>query len=279
LQERLPSGIPSEQSYRSLIESDMFKNMESFSDSFLSENNQFLDGYIWKWVKDPLHQWSRQWEYPFVLSRVESIIKKTNTVRILDAGSGITFFPYYIKSLNPLIDVHCVDIDEKLKNNYDRINTNGKTGVKFSSANLKKTPFENEWFDIVYCISVLEHTNDYGEIIDEFYRILRPDGRLVITFDVSLDGTRHISIDKGTILLKSLAEKFIFEGDMLPNLSLYENIPDIFTTHTAKSINTSLLPWRLPYFVYQLRSLTTGKRIVTWPPLLTVFCISMQKSP
>jgi hypothetical protein len=124
---------------------------------------------------------------------------------------------------------------------------------------------------------VLEHTDDYATIIEEFYKALRPGGQLVITFDLSLDGTRDISLEKGTQLLKSLTDKFDVQEDIPLELNSITLAPDIFTTHTASKIDPNLLPWKLPQFVYRFNAFIRGNRFGTWPPLLTVFCLSLNK--
>jgi SAM-dependent methyltransferase len=279
MQIQVQDGIPTEQDYRNLLTTPEFKDLEMFSNDFLQINRKNLGRYAKKWVNDPLHQWSRQWEYPYVFTQIQPILKDKTTIRILDAGSGVTFFPYYIKSQYVSTDVHCTDYDQNLESIYQHINSiNGDHRVKFSCSNLNALPFEDNWFDLVYCISVLEHTDDHLKIVEEFHRILRSGGRLVITFDVSLDGTRDISIEKGNTLLRLLAEQFAFTESISLDLSSHVNVSNLFTTLTAEKINPSLLPWRLPHFTYKLKSLITGKRIHTWPPLLTVFCLNMKKT-
>ena len=88
---RISAGIPSELEYLSTLQSDEFRDMEVFSDEFLSTNEDTLREYGRKSVRDPLHQWSRQSEYPFVLSRIQSCPDTGEKRESLDAGSGITF--------------------------------------------------------------------------------------------------------------------------------------------------------------------------------------------
>lgn len=274
MQNLLCHGIPTESSYKRLIETDDFKELERFSNFFLEENRVNLGSYAKKWVNDPLHQWSRQWEYPYVLNQVEPILTANARAKILDAGSGITFFPYLIKSMYPQTEVYCTDYDKKLEDIYQRINQT-HNGVSFSSYDLKELPYEDNWFDVIYCISVLEHTADYRAIIEQFHRILRPGGSLIITFDVSLDGTRDIRIEQGNQLLELLAERFAIPENIAPHLNSIST--DAFTTLTARAIDPSLLPWKLPAIVYQLKSLIIEKQFIPWPPQLTVFCLSLVK--
>jgi len=56
--------------------------------------------------------WSRRWEYPFVTQRVIQFAQQQNSdapFRVLDAGSGVTFFPYYIRKEVPRSEITCFD--------------------------------------------------------------------------------------------------------------------------------------------------------------------------
>ena len=278
MQSQLSGGIPSESDYKSILESDEFKDLERFSNHFLSVNNAYLKEYKRKWVQDSLHHWSRQWEYPFALSRIHSILERDGRKRILDAGSGVTFFPYYIKSKYDSADVYCIDYDKTLGKIFGLINSRNKHQVEFSSFDLRETRYEDAYFDIVYSISVLEHTDNYEEIMEEFYRITKPGGKVIITFDISLDGTRDISPERGTELLRALTTKFENEENLSPELHRYISLPGILTTIGAKDIDSTLLPWRYPSFVYRTKALITGKAFGRWPPPLTVFCLSLKRS-
>ena len=275
---QLTTGIPSETDYKLLIESDTFRNMEIFSGQFLAENRALLGQYAKKWVADPLHQWSRQWEYPFVFSCLKEGLANTVKPRILDAGSGMTFFPYYVKKEFIYSDMHCCDIDESLKALYEAINGGAQNGVEFSKADMRNTPYADNWFDAVYCVSVLEHTINYEEIICDFHRLLRPGGKLIITFDISLDGTRDISPEQAVKLLDSLNKKFVGDFESSAGLMCDISNKDIFTTMSAKKIDANLLPWKYPAILHYVKAVMGGKRIGHWPPLLSVYCLCLTKS-
>ena len=72
--------------------------MEAFSNRFTSIKRGYSAGYKYRWVIDPLYHWSRQWEYPFVYEKIKSLASKNPDLAILDAGSGFTFFPFYLAS-------------------------------------------------------------------------------------------------------------------------------------------------------------------------------------
>jgi len=47
---------------------------------------------------------------------------------------------------------------------------------------LKQTDFADGFFDVIICTEVIEHIHDYSLVLDEFKRILSPEGILIITF-------------------------------------------------------------------------------------------------
>jgi SAM-dependent methyltransferase len=270
-------GIPLESDYRELIKSNIFTEMEKYSEKILSTNKNALLEYIRKWVEDPLHQWSRQWEYPFVFNKINEVIQKKSSVKILDAGSGVTFFPYYVKNLFEDTTISCCDFDNMLTGIYQQININEDKSVEFSHTDLRELPYESESFDMIYCISVLEHTDDYEKIIEGFYKILRPGGILTVTIDISLDGTRDIDVIKGTKLLNSLDKNFDMDSDFSLDLKSHISIPGIFTTQIAANINPVLLPWKYPSFFDRLKAKIVNRQSSSWPPPLTVFCLNLTK--
>lgn len=270
----LKTGFPSAEDYKKLNKDEHFIKLEEFSKNFLQVHHEALKEYKKKWVKDPLHQWSRQWEYPFALERLLPVLRSGDSnVQILDAGSGVTFFPYYLKSINPeSATIHCCDYDKTLHTTFDLINYLETDKVLFQNADLHKLPFEDSSFDAIYCISVLEHTKNYKQIIQEFKRVLKTKGTLVLTFDISIDGTEDISVDRADELIQELAKHFQTQDEFESiEKQLVETNP--FTTLDAKKIDPKLLPWKSSLFS-KLKSLI-GKAPRT--PLLTFYCLNFFK--
>jgi len=246
MKKRYKNRIPSTGDYQAMLHSPLFLDMESFSNSFLKNNEASLQSYFEKWVSDPLHQWSRQWEYPYVFQKIEEYVKKTKNDKpvILDAGSGVTFFPYFLLEKYSNSTVLCADLDETYTEIYNEINKGQREKVSFSVANLQDLDYGDNSIDIIYCISVLEHTKNYDAIMDEFRRVLTPGGFLIVTFDISIDGKNDISIDGAENLITLLEDKFKV-------LSHPESIreavssKDILTTTYAYSLDPKLI-WRSP---------------------------------
>jgi len=275
---QLSGGIPRIGDYEDLIKSDSFQEMEAFSTAFLNRNKHHLEEYAKKWVSDPLHQWSRQWEYPFTYSKITShtAAYSPENPKILDAGSGVTFFPYFLKTYLPHASIYCCDCDASLESTYRSINRDERQPIGFSVSSLEDMNFENSFFDCIYCISVLEHTKNYQKIIDEFHRIMKPNGQLIVTFDISIDGNKDISPASAERLLLDLKNRFAVNDQIIDDiLSLIKN-PDILTTRYAEKLNPALIPWKKSLSVIgQMKSLIRSGKLITFPPLFTVCCHSL----
>ena len=243
----LPQGIPTVELYNLLQKYPPFISIESFSNNFLKSNEHLLFEHGAKWHPDPLHSWSRQWEYPFVYDCIVNYLNQVEkfNIKILDAGSGVTFFPYYVGTISDQININCCDMDD-LKSTFSKINDKSDMDIDFHLADIHNLPFEDNSFDIVYCISVLEHTEDIEKILVEFKRILKTKGMLIVTFDISINGSADISIKDAAKLVHSLEEEFCTFDDFNceTNLKALTNSIDGFlTTEYIKTIDESLLPW------------------------------------
>ena len=270
---KLLSGIPRVPDYLKVQNDNSFIQMESFSNNFLRTNKEIFKNY--HLIKDPLHTISRQWEYPFVYSMIEEYVKNIDQdgVNILDAGSGCTFFHYYLRHKFPNAMVYCCDLDARLASFFLNINKNMNTDIDFKAYDLRNMDYGDNFFDIVYCISVLEHTTDYELIIKEFKRVLKPNGLLIITFDISLDNRRDIPVEVAQDLLQKLNGEFKttnFHGKELELPQILRE-QDILTTDFARKFNKKLLPWKLGWktAIYEIMRLKIPKK-----PFysLTIFC-------
>ncbi|MCM3785467.1 class I SAM-dependent methyltransferase [Neobacillus mesonae] len=144
----------------------------------------------------PLHPawWSRPYEYAWAsrFARAEDTV--------LDAASGIPH-PFKFWLVDRVRKVYACDLDPRILS-PDAIRAAVAvdfgtqlarilperyiTSIDRKQANLAALPYPNESFDKVYCISVLEHLDRSTRLqsLREFARVLKPDGRIVLTFDV-----------------------------------------------------------------------------------------------
>lgn len=72
--------------------------------------------------------------------------------------------------------------------------------------NAHKLEFESETFDLVLCLQVLEHDDDWQQTIKEAYRVLEPGGTFILTF--ALEGTpEHKHLGGGSETYNHISKK------------------------------------------------------------------------
>lgn len=253
-------GIPTIKEYQHAISTPFFKRLEKFSDKFLKSNKRYLHKYKYKWSGDPLHTWSRQWEYLYVVKNIMEYVSVNNRqIKILDAGSGLTFLSYYIGMEFSETNIVCCDRDLSLASIACNINKSIPYQVKYTISDLRSMPFVNESFDVIFCISVLEHARDIEDIVREFKRIMVKKGILILTFDISLDGKGEITVEGAAKLIGILNKYFPSGKDTFP-IDLNEQLSrkDLVTTSYFKRNNAHLLPWKFPLLSQLKRFIKDG---------------------
>jgi 2-polyprenyl-3-methyl-5-hydroxy-6-metoxy-1,4-benzoquinol methylase len=265
--------------YEAWLASPGFAAVEKESSAFVADNRVLLSPYAKRWVADPLHQWSRAWEYPFVVHWLRDHLRAAGEgARALDAGSGITFFPFLLAKEVPGLRVLCVDQDASLDPLYQGVRHPAAQRVAFLHNGLDDIAAPNEHFDAIYCVSVLEHTGNYPAILDEFRRLLKPGGRLVVTCDVSLDGRAEISVPKLATLLDALAERFTpldadaFRAARAPAAGVVD-------TAYVQRTRPLWLPWRYPRLSGALASVRQRSMPRFTLKQLTFICLAFTYNP
>lgn len=125
--------------------------------------------------------WSRVFEYPWILTKGLFANKQWT----LDAGGGSAPLQYFIASRGSQV----LNVDmEKLPSAKGMVRIQG---------DLRELPFLDEIFDRVVCCSVLEHIEKPEEIIHELWRVLKPGGILVGSFDMASYYRWNHTIDEG----------------------------------------------------------------------------------
>ena len=256
-------GIPTIDEIETLNERSSYRLLDAYSRKYLLTNEPHLQEY--RWIRDAFRQWSRIYEYPYCY---ESIKKVAPTgAKVLDAGSGITFFPFFMSSM---CDVTCVDLDDYGKT-FEIINGLQGTNVSFMRSDLRHMPYASEIFDCIYCISVLEHTSHRLEILREFHRLLKPGGLLVLTFDISLNSTElGIAPPEATALIELARSCFDIPYQSKDMQSDLLDERRYTTKYVAKNKSYDLLPWPKPGFVGRLKDLLRGRSSISSADL--TFC-------
>jgi ubiquinone/menaquinone biosynthesis C-methylase UbiE len=231
-----------------------------------------IQSYNIRWVADPLHQWSRQWEYPYIISRLEGIKK---SAKIIDLGAGVSFLPYYLKEKQGLKNILAVDYDPSLENLYHKVNSKVKESIDFQNGDMRNLhAIEDSSADIVYSVSVLEHTDSYPTVLKEVYRILKPGGSLVLTFDISLDGLDDIPLERAKHLVASMEK--IFGTKLAIDLDSAIKQPNLVTSDLMAKRDKTLMPWQYPA-LNVVKHLIKDRKPGSMYKKLTFCCLTVTK--
>lgn len=113
----------------------------------------------------------------YVAARYKQVVKliPIKAKRILDIGCGDGVLLSLIKRGR----LYGVDLDQK---SLDYAATRVKAQLEKAPA--EKLPFKNNYFDTVVATEIIEHLSHPKQMLTETRRVLKPDGRLIITTPV-----------------------------------------------------------------------------------------------
>lgn len=115
--------------------------------------------------------------------RMEDIIKDLEIKRnhlILDAGCGIGYLIKIIKEKHPSSQIEAIDFSREMLNRAAK-RCVGLKNVNFREVDLDaRLPYKPNTFDAVACDNVLYAVPRPDFTLKEFFRILKPKGRLVL---------------------------------------------------------------------------------------------------
>jgi len=278
----LRSGIPTLAEISALTNTELFAEILAFDEAFSRNYANVIRRHALRWGKHVMRHWSRRWEYPYVVERIgasDCSAVHDRPVAVLDAGSGVTFLPYFLCRRNPNVRITCVDSVRSYTPAFQRLNLiTGVDSVTFRPATLQDMPLRDGSFDAIYCVSVLEHTGNYAAVLDEMLRVLTPGGELILTFDISLDGKDDISPAAASELLAMILQRFEFTDrlDAQAELARLADPMAILSTDAVRAADPSLLPWKWPT-LKSLYDLLCGRGWTGGFFSLACYCLHVQK--
>ena len=103
--------------------------------------------------------------------------------KLLDVGCGPGVFLFMTKQMRPELNCEGIDIStSQIEFAKSQMNDSQK-GLDFKVVNSEHLPYEDNSFDVVTTIEVLEHLHPYDamKISNEVRRVLAPDGEWIVT--------------------------------------------------------------------------------------------------
>jgi ubiquinone/menaquinone biosynthesis C-methylase UbiE len=117
--------------------------------------------------------------YQFVMSAVQEIAQSRSLIRTLNLGTGEGDFDSMLAGLT--VNLICCDINEQDIAVAKVLNAH-VTNLNYEVRDALNTEYADEYFDLLVCTEVLEHVGTPDALIQEMYRIVKPDGYVVMTF-------------------------------------------------------------------------------------------------
>ena len=145
---------------------------------------------------------SKQWEYPFAIDKIKIYSKQNERkkLKIVDIGGGGGLLSPYLSKLG--YDTTVYDLNYTWDHNGDpeiteklRLRWAEENGLKMEYGSIFNIPAEDETFDIITCISVVEHVQEKKYAFNEMLRVLKPGGILVLTYDLIEPGSENCTED------------------------------------------------------------------------------------
>ena len=121
---------------------------------------------------------------------VKRVVAVTDEMTVLDYGCGTGLVTL---CLQPLVrSITGADLsDGMLEILRGKIVARGLTNVKAVLLDLDRETFPAESFDLVVSSMTLHHVQDVARLLADFYRVLRPGGRLAVADLDEEDGSFH----------------------------------------------------------------------------------------
>ncbi|HWL15386.1 MAG TPA: methyltransferase domain-containing protein [Opitutus sp.] len=126
--------------------------------------------------------WSKIWEYPWLWHRGLSALDWRGR-RVIDLGSEQSPFPWWLATQGAVVTL--VETRRDWIGQWEAVRAAlGDVKVDWQIVDSCRLPFADNSVDAATSFSVIEHQDDKRLAVSEVARVLKPDGRFGISFDI-----------------------------------------------------------------------------------------------
>ncbi len=125
--------------------------------------------------------WSKVWEYPWLWEHALRDAAWPGK-RLVDLGSEISPMPWFLATLGARVTL--IETDPQWIPRWEALRERLRVDVDWHIVDSERLPIPDASADVLTSFSVIEHQPDKRRAIDEVARVLKPGGRLAISFDI-----------------------------------------------------------------------------------------------
>lgn len=146
---------------------------------------------------------------------------------VLDAACGEGSVTFKLNKKGAV----AVGIDKSEKNIKTACKQRGSgTEPEFILGDIKHLPFENNTFDKIVSLDTLEHVSDDAAVLREFNRVLKPNGRLIVTVPYAHCSSGEFFVEQG--ILRKFIPRFLYSRSLYNGRHwLKANEDDVMKAH------------------------------------------------
>jgi ubiquinone/menaquinone biosynthesis C-methylase UbiE len=152
----------------------------------IAEYFNVKDNRYWSWVYSQEKSDRKRFMTKEIIKRKDVVLRFVDkfsackSINILDVGCGAGVF------MKEMLDrghaVTGIDITEgMLKQAADALNNAGYGNANCVYGDVEALPFENEMYDLVICVGVMQYLRKDEKAISELSRVVKPEGIVIIT--------------------------------------------------------------------------------------------------
>lgn len=176
-------------------------------------------------------------------SRIRNGVKFSNIVDssiILDIGCNTGHLLRTIRENNKQCECWGIDIEPKIL-------TLKIENCKFKISDARTIPFPDNYFTIVFALDTLEHVEDVQKAIDEIYRVLKPNGSVILSGPTETWFYRFCRLlSFQTFEKNTICDKPGFRRNTDHHFYTVYELENMFLSHNFKRIKTMSLPRFMP---------------------------------
>ncbi len=181
------------------------KLLDLFNDKQRTELRFQKQWHEFSW-EDILVKLKDYWYSYRYLDEIEKYVEFNETKRILDVGCGITSVLNIIQGdkygIDPLIE------------EYKKLYPLDKS-IMWMVGYGEDIPFDDSFFDIVFCSNVLDHSDNPPIVISEIKRVIKNNGKLVLTVDIFRDKKKRDKAHPHSLTEKDVDDLLVSDFQIL----------------------------------------------------------------